>query len=61
MTAGTVIIAVFLIFDFLEEKQEFSVFLITLINISGKAAENGNDHHPVGNCGASQLENSAGE
>ena len=61
MASGTIVIAMILILDLLEEEQEFSVFLIALIDISGKAAENSEEHQHICNQSAGKLCNRAGK
>ena len=61
MASGTIVIAMILILDLLKEEQEFSVFLIALIDISGKAAENSEEHQHIGNQSAGKLRNRAGK
>ena len=55
-----IIITVILVFYLLEKEEKLSVFLIELINISGKGAEDGDEHESIGNSGAHKLDSSAG-
>jgi hypothetical protein len=58
---GTVVIAVILVFQLLEKDQKFAVLFVALINVPGQGTDNGHDHEGVGNGGAGQLENCAGD
>ena len=57
---GTIVIAVILIFQLLEEQQKFPVLFIALINISGKATEDRNKHKSIGDSGEAKLNQRTG-
>ena len=60
MAPGTIVITVILVFEFLEKDEEFAVFFVALIDVSGKAAEDGDEHESVGDGGAGQFDRRAG-
>ena len=53
--AGTVEVTVIPILDLIQHHQEFPVFLITQIGLSGKRTENGPEHTAVGQEGKAQI------
>ena len=53
--AGTIVIAVILVFDLLEKEEEFAVLFIALVNIPGEGPEDCYDHEGIGNGGKQQL------
>ena len=55
VATGAIIIAVFLILQFLEEQQEFPVFLVTLIDIPGQRTANGQNHETIRYSGENHL------
>ena len=57
---GAIVIAVILVFQFLEKDQEFTILLVALVNISGQGSYNGHDHEDISNGGAAQLQSCAG-
>ena len=60
MAPGAIIIAVVFVLQLLEKQKEFTVLLIALIDVSGKAAEDGDEHEGISDGGAQKLDGSAG-
>ena len=60
MAPGAIIIAVVFVLQLLEKQKEFTVLLIALIDVSGKAAEDGDEHEGISDGGAHKLDGSAG-
>lgn len=60
MAPGAIVIAVLLVFHLLEKEKKFPVFLVTLVDVSGKAPKNGNNHESIGNDSKDELKQYAG-
>lgn len=59
--ARAIVIAMVLVFHFLEEKQILSVFFVALVDIPRQGTEDCEDHENVGYCGQQQLHDGYGD